>query len=149
VNERTRVLVAAILSCVAQKVKSTAQFFKMFKSLIPIASRDFPLWHLILMKCTYDIQSVNMSLFYDDGVHVLFAELILHRAAAIAFLFCFMESTVSTMNLQLVLMAPSALVDISYLVRYHLLIFGVKLLSTHQQEFLTSLHKIQKIQAIG
>jgi hypothetical protein len=72
------------------------------------------------MKRTYDIQSVNMSLFYDDGVHVLFADLILHRAAAIARLFCFMEST---MNRQLV---PSALVDISDLVRYQLLIFGVK-----------------------
>jgi hypothetical protein len=92
---------------------SSWQFFKTFKSLIPIASPDFLQWHLIFMKCTYDIQSANMSLFYDDGVHVLFADLILHRAseiraAVIACLFCFIQSSVSTMNLQLVLMVLSA-----------------------------------------
>jgi hypothetical protein len=123
----------------------------MKESLIPIASPHCLLWYVILIKRTHDIQSVNMSLFCDDGVHVLFVELILHRAseiraAAIACLFCFMQST---MNLQLVLMVLSALVDISYLVLYQLLIFVVKFLSRHQQEFLTSLNKIQKIQAIG
>jgi hypothetical protein len=157
VRERTRILVAAILSCVVQQVTSirpvmsTAKFFKKFKSLVPISSPDFLLWQLILIKRTYDMQSIDLAVFYNESVHILVAELVLHRAneiraAAIACLSCFMQGSVSALNRQLVLMVLPALVDMSYLVRYQLLIFVVRFLSSHQQEYLGSQHKVHKIQ---
>ena len=154
VNEKTRVYVSAILSAVVQNMRtihsllSTKKFFTVLKTYIPTASSPYLLWLLLLFKRTHDAMSCNLSLFFEDSVHMQIASLVFHkshevRAAAISCLSCFMQPKENQINLQLLLMAIPAFNDVSYLVRYQLLILMTRFLSQHKEAFLSSSPKIR------
>lgn len=154
IDEKTRVYIAAILCAVVQNMRtihgllSTKKFLSILKSLIPKASAPYLLWLLILFKRTHDISSCDLSLFYEDSVHIQVAELVFHnshecRAAAISCLSCFVQPTENDVNLQLLFVAIPAFNDVSYLVRYQLLIYMTRFLSSHVDSFRASTQKIR------
>ena len=154
VDEKTRVYIVAILCSVVQNMRTihsllvTKKYFGVLKSLIPKASSPYLLWLLILFKRTHDLSSCDLSLFYEDSVHMQVAELVFHnshecRAAAVSCLSCFVQPTETDVNLQLLLIAMPVFNDMSYLVRYQLLIYMTRFLSSHLDSFMGSPQKIR------
>ncbi|OHT05362.1 hypothetical protein TRFO_05942 [Tritrichomonas foetus] len=152
-NEKhvTRSFVAAILSSIVPVMKtvqdlcSSKEFLVKLKKSIPTATSQYLIWILILLKRTFDVASADLSLFYNDSVHIQIAECIFHnshecRAATVAAMSCFMQSdeTNSTLNFILLLMASPSLIDVSYLVRYQYLLFTIRFLTTHQKSLSSS-----------
>lgn len=157
VAENIKTLVAAILACVVPSMDivrffcSTPDFLLYIKKAVSKSSPNTLLWLLILLKRTFDLSSVSPEIFFKDSVHIQIASLIQHnsyecRAAVVASLSCFMQSTENLINMHLILLCLPAFNDISYLVRYQTMLLMIRFLSTHFHNFVSIFKNEDQIQ---
>ena len=155
-NVRTRTMIAAILCCLVSTFKNLrnelccADYFVKLKKELFGCSHSYLIWLLILIKKIYGTQSIELSNFYDNAIHIQIANIVFHndsscRAAVLSALSCFMQPDDILLNIELLLFALPTFIDVSYLVRYEFLIILVRFLSTHKAAFLESYQKTQKI----
>lgn len=142
INEITRSLLSAILSAIVifnrtlRQICASAEFINAAKDAIQDAkTSQFILWLLILLKRSFSLFSADFSCFYNCSSHIQIAVCLFHqdpqvRAAAISALSCFMQSNECTLNLHLILFSISLFDDVSYLVRYQLLLLLSRFMSS-------------------
>lgn len=157
-NVRTKMMIAAILCFFVSTFKnlrnelSSEDHLMKLKQVIsePNVSSGYLVWLLILLKKTYETQSIEPKLFYEKSFHFQLANLVSHnnancRAAVLSAISCFMQPDDPIFNIALLLFALPTFVDVNFLVRYQFLILIVRFLSTHKQLFIENSQKTQKI----
>lgn len=158
ITNRTKIMIAAILSCFASHFKSlknaltSSNHFQFLKQIItdPESNSYFIMWLLMLLKKTYETESIDPKLFYESAFHI---ELVNHvfnnnpscRAALLSALSCFMQPSDMALNTEILLFCLPTFVDVSFLVRYELLILLVRFLSTHRKVFFSQKQKSLQI----
>lgn len=157
-NVRTKTMIAAILCCFVSTFKnlrnelSSPEHFMKLNQIIsePNLSAGYLVWLLILLKKTYETQSIDTKLFYEQSFHIQLVNLVFHnnancRAAVLSAVSCFMQPNDSSLNIGLLLFTLPTFVDVHFLVRYQFLIILVRFLSTHKKSFMENFQKTQKI----
>lgn len=107
---------------------SSHQFIKKCFDILQNCSSKRALWILLIFKRAFNDFSPDQEKYLNNGLHLLIAKYLfdynpLIRAASIGALSSFIFPSKTTFNIQLFLLVLPKIIDGSYLVRYHLLLF--------------------------
>ena len=141
----TRALVATILACSAEYSKdlrsliATTETFQYIQSGLGSSPPLLFVWLLMLIKRAFDVFPAEPAMFGPSGFHIQSCVYSFHhspecRAAALTVLPSFFQGNQLDINMQMLVYVLPTFTDMSYLVRYQLMLLIVRFLRIHQDE---------------
>lgn len=143
----TRSLIAAIMTCAAGYNKSlraliaTTETFKSIQQALCTAAPCLFVWLLMIVKRAFDVFSADPVVFAPTGFHIQCCVCSFHhspecRAASVTVLPCFFQGNQSNINIRMLMYALHTFTDMSYLVRYQLVLLIIRHLRVHHDEIM-------------
>ena len=155
-DDETRTLIVAIIYQILpnylslKSLISDESFFNDLKKAIPTSSPQHLQWLIFLISRSFKNSYIEKHMFYESSIHFQLCELIYHksshlRASIMNSLYYFLQPNDETTNLYILLMSLPSFMDVSYIVRYQLLLFLSNYLSSNFDQFICYYNKYPKL----